>query len=112
MRTSLISEIRSRVVDCVEGRISVRGFRDWFATVAWNIETSEQQSAIQLVYRIDGLLAEAGSADWSDQGTKEELALAMHSLLVERKPPTISRPALNMTPFHPSARRSTLALVS
>ena len=112
MPISLVSEICARISDCVAGRLSVLEFRDWFAPVAWNIERSKLQTTIEFVYRIDGLLAEASSANWSEQDTREELDLAVPPFLVDRKAPRISRPVLNMTPRQPSARRSILALVS
>ena len=50
-----------------------------YLTGKWSLQ--ENQPAIELAYRIDGILAEASSAGWSDAGLREELARVASPLI-------------------------------
>jgi len=74
MPESPATEIRSKLSNYLDGKISLRAFRDWFAPVAWLIENSQDSLAIELAYSIEGVLAECTSAHWSEQDLRDELA--------------------------------------
>jgi hypothetical protein len=54
--------------------MSVDEFRSWFVPISWNIEQSNEPRAIELVYHVDGVLAEASSEAWTEEQLHEELA--------------------------------------
>lgn len=74
MVQELENQIRQALSDCATGKLSLDEFRKWFVPVAWNIEQSNDVATIDLAHRIDGILAEASSANWSDDDLREELA--------------------------------------
>lgn len=73
MPVSLETEIANAVLKCVDGSLPLEEFRRWFVPMSLDIELSGNQEAIDLVYRIDGLLAEASSGKWSEDEIREEL---------------------------------------
>ncbi len=81
MDRALDVQIRYQIERYVSGGISLDDFRNWFVPRAWNIEESGDQPAIQLAHRIDGILGESSSANWSEDGLREELANAVHSFV-------------------------------
>jgi hypothetical protein len=65
-------EIANRLAGFLAGKRSLQEFRDWFIPLSIDIEDSKNQPAIELAYRIDGILAEASSAGWSDADVRDE----------------------------------------
>jgi hypothetical protein len=59
---------------CVDRRMSMDEFRAWFVPLSMEIEQSGQPRAIELAHCIDGILAEASSADWGDDDRRQEMA--------------------------------------
>jgi hypothetical protein len=74
MSETVDSQIRQALWKYAEGKISLDDFRAWFVPISWNIEESHEPQAIQLTHQIDGILAEASSADWSESDIYEELS--------------------------------------
>jgi hypothetical protein len=74
MVQELENQIRQALSDCEIGKLSLDEFRKWFVPVSWNIEQSNDAATIDLAHRIDGILAEASSANWSDDDLREELS--------------------------------------
>lgn len=74
MVQELENQIRRALSDCASGKLSLDEFRKWFVPVSWNIEESNDAATIDLAHRIDGILAEASSANWSDYDLREELS--------------------------------------
>jgi hypothetical protein len=70
---SLADQIRSQIERCTSGKSSLDEFRMWFVPLARNIEQSQHAEAIKLAYRIEGILGEASSGNWTDQELMEEL---------------------------------------
>ena len=65
-------------------RASLRAFREWFVPVSIDIEESGNALAVELVHHIDGILAEASSAGWSEADLCAELANAVRPLVENR----------------------------
>jgi hypothetical protein len=82
MAEPLEIQITHEAVRCIEGNSSLEQFREWFVPVSLDIETSANQSAIALAHRIDGILAEAASAKWSDSEIVDELARIVSPFVV------------------------------
>jgi hypothetical protein len=59
---------------CVDQNLSLDAFRQWFVPLSLDIEQSGEPDAIELVHHLDGVLAEASSAEWSDADLREEMA--------------------------------------
>ena len=59
--------------DFLAGTISLDAFQRLFVPESIDIEESRDQDTIDLVYLIDGILAE-GSGRWSEEEVREELA--------------------------------------
>jgi hypothetical protein len=74
MSETVDSQIRKALWKYIEGKISLDDFHAWFVPISWNIEESHEPQAIQLAHEIDGILAEASSADWSESDIYEELS--------------------------------------
>ena len=70
---NLEAKILGRLLKYVAGLDSLESFEQWFVPISVDIERSGDARAIALVHRIDGILAEASSADWSQQALREEL---------------------------------------
>jgi len=73
MPLPLETEIAYALSNCVDKRLSLEEFQQWFVPISVDIESSGNQEAIDLVYRIDGVLAEASSGEWADKDILEEL---------------------------------------
>ena len=56
---------------------SLDSFREWFVPISIRVEQSGNRRAIELAYEIDGILAEASSAGWSEAELREELENAI-----------------------------------
>ena len=73
-------QIRNEVSRYLSHTIVLDKFYDWFVPRSWDIERSGNVLAIALAHRIDGLLAEASSAQWSEEELRQELARAVPRL--------------------------------
>jgi hypothetical protein len=73
MDDHLENQIRKSLWECANGSMSLDDFRSWFVPLSWNIEESREPQAIELAHRIDGILAEASSAGWTEDELLEEL---------------------------------------
>jgi hypothetical protein len=74
MAMPLEIQITNQAVRCIEGDSSLEQFREWFVPASLDIEISGNPSAVALAHRIDGILAEASSAHWSDSEIVDALA--------------------------------------
>lgn len=74
MHEPLGHQIGRRLSDFVDGRTCLQDFRKWFVPLSITIEESGDDAATALAHEIDGLLAEASSAGWTEEDLKEELA--------------------------------------
>jgi len=74
MAERIDNQIRKKLVLCANGQVSLDDFRAWFVPLSWGIENSENSEAIELAYKIDGVLAEASSAKWPEDQIRRELA--------------------------------------
>jgi hypothetical protein len=74
MTDNLQDQIRNALWECAQQRMSLDDFRVWFVPLSCNIEGSGEPEAVELAHQIDGILAEASSAGWSDAEISEELA--------------------------------------
>lgn len=79
MQSQLESQTQDMARRYVAGEISLTQFQDWFVPISWDIETTGDHSAIHLAHQIDGLLAEASSANWVERDLREELGNAVRS---------------------------------
>ena len=74
MNEPLEIQIANHLAGILTRKWSLQEFREWFVPLSIVIEDSKNEPAIELAYRIDGILAEASSAGWSDADLSEELA--------------------------------------
>jgi hypothetical protein len=74
LRIPILMELRK----CADQSLSLDAFREWFVPMSIDIEQSGQPDAIELVHHIDGILAEASSAHWSDEDLRQEMADIYH----------------------------------
>ncbi|MGA3190079.1 MAG: hypothetical protein ABSF22_23475 [Bryobacteraceae bacterium] len=81
--TDLHLQILVELGKCVDQRVSLDTFRQWLVPRSFDIEQSGQADAIELVHHIDGILAEASSAGWSDADLRDEMAKVVreHSMI-------------------------------
>ena len=82
MAEHLENQIRKALGECANGRMSLDEFRARFVPLSSNIEESGEPQAIELAHHIDGILAEASSAGWSEDELHEELASRFVARLV------------------------------
>jgi hypothetical protein len=54
--------------------MSLAAFRDWFGPVVWQVEESENSTAVDLAYEIAGLLSEYDNGHWSEADLLARLA--------------------------------------
>jgi hypothetical protein len=73
LMSSLENQIRYQLERCVSGQCSLDEFRNWFVPTSLDIEDCGEPNAIELVYRIDGILGEASSGQWIGKSLLEEL---------------------------------------
>lgn len=71
---ALENQIRRELWRYANRRISFDDFLEWFVPISCGIEESGEADAVELAHQIDGILAEASSAGWSDEDIHEELA--------------------------------------
>ena len=74
MADNLEEQIRNALWECAQHRMSLDDFRAWFVPLSCDIEGSGEPQAVELAHQIDGILAEASSAGWSEEEISEELA--------------------------------------
>jgi hypothetical protein len=72
------AQILGQLQDCADRRLSLDDFRAWFVPRSLAIEESGQAEAIELAHRLDGILAEASAAGWSEADLCQEIAGVAH----------------------------------
>lgn len=72
--SALENQIRDVLAKYANRQMSFDSFLEWFAPISCNIEQSGDSDAIRLAHQVDGILAEASSADWSAEDIYEELS--------------------------------------
>jgi hypothetical protein len=70
----LADQILEALHDYAERKKSLDEFLNWFVPVSSNVERSGEPKAIHVANYIDGILAEASSANWNEEEIHEELA--------------------------------------
>jgi hypothetical protein len=70
LRIQILKELRN----CADQSLSLDAFREWFVPLSMDIEQSGQPEAIELAHHVDGILAEASSAQWTDEDLRQEMA--------------------------------------
>jgi hypothetical protein len=75
----LYVQILAELRKCEDQSLSLEDFRARFVSVSLDIEQSGQPEAIELAHHLEGILAEASSADWSENDLRQELADIAHS---------------------------------
>ena len=70
LRIPILMELRK----CADQSLSLDAFREWFVPLSMDIEQSGQPEAIELAHHVDGILAEASSAQWTDEDLRQEMA--------------------------------------
>src|SRR3990170_8748980 len=76
------SEIRCYLVQFLDKDIDLDTFANWFAENTWNIHRQEDQSAQELAYSIELLLAEHSSGHLSKDELRTELLPLVTSYIV------------------------------
>jgi len=71
-----IEELRDRLADLRDGRISLDQFEEWFGPFVWDIHKRADRETQDLAYRIGLKLAEYSSGDLEQRVLLEELAAA------------------------------------
>ena len=66
-------QIRKELWQYASERKSLDEFLQWFVPVSCNIEESQDPEAIDIAHYIDGILAEASSAEWDEENIRREL---------------------------------------
>ncbi len=66
MSHSLNFRIHERLAEYVADQISLRVFEDWFFPETWDIDDTDNQELINLVYGIKLRLAEFSHGDWTE----------------------------------------------
>jgi len=69
----LESQIRKALWEYASNCVSLYEFRSRFVPLSWDIEASHDPAAIKLAHHIDGILAEASTAGWTEEQLHEEL---------------------------------------
>jgi len=69
----LENQIRKALWEYASNRVSLDEFRSRFVPISWDIEKSQDAAAIKLAHHIDGILAEASTAGWTEEELHEEL---------------------------------------
>lgn len=74
-----LTELRDRIGLFQAGHISREGFEGWFLDSLWDVERSSDRITRAGFHQIEGLLAEASHAHWSEAIIRKELANAAAS---------------------------------
>ena len=72
--SALENQIREALAKYANRQMTFDNFLEWFVPISCNIEQSKDSEAIRLAHQVDGILAEASSADWSAEDVYEELS--------------------------------------
>lgn len=70
--SSLYNQVLDELRKCQDER-SLEGFRDWFGPLSRDIEASPDESLVSLVHQVEGVLAEASSANWATTDVLSDL---------------------------------------
>ena len=70
----LENQIREVLAQYANRQMTFDNFLEWFVPISCNIDQSRDSEAIRLVHQVDGILAEASSAEWSAADIYEELS--------------------------------------
>jgi hypothetical protein len=54
----IVSEIRSKIADWIQGNLSLEEFEDWFSVHTWNVYQWGSEDAVALVYQVELRLSE------------------------------------------------------
>lgn len=73
MSHSLNFRIHERLAEYVANQISLRAFEDWFFPETWDIDDTDDQELINLVYGIKLRLAEFSHGDWTEAELRQLL---------------------------------------
>ncbi len=73
----LYQEVVDFLAKCRD-RKSLEAFRDWFAPIAFEIENDADQSLLDLIHEIQGILAESSAASWPETDLLNELQKIAH----------------------------------
>jgi hypothetical protein len=68
-----MNELLDRVHAYLDGRDSLGDFESWFYGLASDIHKQGPDSEAQMVYAIEGILAESSSAKWPEATLRAEL---------------------------------------
>jgi len=66
-------EIRERLGQYLDRKISLHDFQAWFVPVLWNIEQTHNAKAIELAGEVELQLAEYTNDDWTEDELRSEL---------------------------------------
>lgn len=72
-------EVRKKLSEWFEGRISLDEFEDWLAAQSWDVHKSPDPETARLVYAIELRLAEHSSGHLSQDELRRELAPLLQS---------------------------------
>ena len=67
----LQQQIYAHLLGLAKDELSVSDFVEWFVPLSCAVDGASED--LGLVYRLDGILAEASSAEWTDADVLEEL---------------------------------------
>jgi len=84
MLSSIETQIRDNIRKVADDELSVHDFEQWFVPMSWNIENCGDPSAIAVVHKIDGILSESSSGNWSESDLRDELANVILPLVESR----------------------------
>lgn len=73
MSHSLNFRIHERLAEYVANQISLRVFEDWFFPETWDIDDTDNQELMNLVYGIKLRLAEFSHGDWTETELRQLL---------------------------------------
>jgi hypothetical protein len=71
MNPSLDIEIRDKLIFYLLGEISLEDFKGWFVPILWDVDHSNNQTAINMAYEIELRLAEYSDGYWNEDELKQ-----------------------------------------
>ena len=69
----MFNELVGKVDDYLDGYISLGEFECWFFDLAFDVEKHWAGEFVDLVHKIEGILAESSSGNWSEATLDREL---------------------------------------
>ena len=72
----MMNELMDKIEAYGDGKISREEFGLWFYGLSFDVETKQPGEIVALVHEVEGLLAEASSAGWSEGSLRGELKMA------------------------------------